>query len=195
LIKIYFSGEDSLYAVIREYVKNAKRRVWAELFWLSSDEIVDLLKDAGRRGVDVKILLDFNSTNEEEWAKGGVMKNVGWGKLRFGSPTFFWAYHLKMGIVDDVVLFGSANWSYSGMIKNREGLIVTDEPEILVRCEQIFSEDWGNGILDLRHIKRRGKFHALLWNLSESLIWKVLRNKGHVRRYCGKEDIEAVASP
>jgi phosphatidylserine/phosphatidylglycerophosphate/cardiolipin synthase-like enzyme len=115
------------------------------------------LEQAGKRGVDVKILLDFNTSTETEWVRDKRIKAVKWGEVRFGNPSFFWTYHLKMAIVDDVVLFGSANWSYSGMVKNREGLLVLEEPNILSECEKVFKEDWDNGLTDVQKIKRAKK--------------------------------------
>jgi phosphatidylserine/phosphatidylglycerophosphate/cardiolipin synthase-like enzyme len=162
MIDIYFSGEDvGLYAVVRAYLLNAKKRIWLEMFNLCSTEIIDLLKREGDSDVDIRMLLDYNNENEKLWIKDGKVREPKWVKIRFGNPNMFWTYHLKMAIVDDTVLFGSANWSYSGMIKNREGLIVTDEPEIVKKCEEIFSTDWDNGLIDLRKAKKASRFFGL----------------------------------
>jgi len=166
MAQIYFSGgEISLYAIVREYLSKAQKRIWLEAFSLSSEEVIDLLKRAGSKGLDVKILLDFNSENEKLWTRNNEAKYLKWAELKFGNPDIFWTYHLKMAIVDNYVLFGSANWSYSGMIKNREGIVVFDEQNILKECERIFSEDWKNGITKLRGVKKRSWFNVLMERL------------------------------
>jgi hypothetical protein len=51
------------------------------------------------------------------------------------------------------------------MIKNREGIVVFDEQNILKECEKVFSEDWKNGITKLRGVKKRSWFNILMEKL------------------------------
>lgn len=155
MVKIFFTGEEeSPYAVIASLIREAKRRIWVEMFLLKHDEIIELLKNAGRRSVEVKILLDGNILNAGIWSLNVKAKKIDWGEIRFGNPDLFWDYHLKMAIIDDVVLFGSGNWSFSGLVKNREGLILIDEPAIVRKCEKIFTFDWMNAKKEIIREKR-----------------------------------------
>ena len=171
-MKIYYSGNDiSLFAVVREYILDAKNRIWVEMFDFSSDEVIDILKrvKARNKDLDIRILLDMNDNNIDKWTRNGRMKRFEWGDVKFCNPTYFWAYHLKLGIVDNIVLFGSANWSYSGLLKNREGIIVIDDESILKESEKVFLQDWNNGVDEVG--KRRVSLHKLM----EKFIVEFLR--------------------
>ena len=162
-MQIYYSGEDiSLFAVLREYLLGAKSRIWIEMYDFSSDEIIDLLKrvKSRKKDLDIRILLDMNDNNIDKWTRNGKLKKTEWAEVKFGNPTYFWSYHLKLAIVDDIVLFGSANWSYSGLLKNREAIMVIDDEKVLKESERIFLQDWSNGVDEVS--KRRKSLHRLM---------------------------------
>jgi phosphatidylserine/phosphatidylglycerophosphate/cardiolipin synthase-like enzyme len=163
VINIYFTGQDiGLYAVIREHLLNAEKRIWIEMYDLSSDEIIDLLKRIGEKAnIDIRILLDLNDNNIDKWTKHGKTKQLKWGEIRFGNPNIFWAYHLKLAIIDDTIIFGSANWSYSGLIKNREAILVIQDKNILNKCTEIFLQDWQNAVTETTK-KKRSILHILM---------------------------------
>jgi phosphatidylserine/phosphatidylglycerophosphate/cardiolipin synthase-like enzyme len=171
-MKAYYSGSEvSLFAVVREYVINAKERIWIEMFDFSSDEVIDILKRVKERNksIDIRILLDMNDNNIDKWTRNGRIKRFEWADVKFGNPVYFWAYHLKLGIVDDIVLFGSANWSYSGLLKNREGIMVIDDKSVLKESEKIFLQDWNNGVDEI------GKRHISLHDAMKKFIVELFR--------------------
>jgi phosphatidylserine/phosphatidylglycerophosphate/cardiolipin synthase-like enzyme len=51
--------------------------------------------------------------------------------------------HRKLAIVDGKRLFASSvNWSYNGLARNEELMLLVEDPAIARKLEGIFAEDW-----------------------------------------------------
>jgi len=51
--------------------------------------------------------------------------------------------HRKLAIVDGKRLFaGSVNWSYNGLARNEELMLLVEDPEIARKLDEIFAGDW-----------------------------------------------------
>jgi len=76
-------------------------------------------------------------------------------EVRFGNPSLFQTYHLKMAIIDNSLLFGTANWTGGGLIRNREGIVLIDyEDEIVRKAVEVFEEDWRAGTTEIKKFKK-----------------------------------------
>jgi phosphatidylserine/phosphatidylglycerophosphate/cardiolipin synthase-like enzyme len=113
------SAEDAILNAIQK----ANSSIFAEMYVLSNQEIIQGFIDAHKRGVDVRVLLDPtnqstgwnpNSESFKKLKKAGVP--VRWYKVDPGSKM-----HTKMALIDkEKLLIGSVNWSHKGMKANRE---------------------------------------------------------------------------
>lgn len=103
----------------------AQASLWIENEEMSDWDIVDALKGAALRGVDVRIIMNNSDSYIEEWNE----LNAAGARVVTGSPLYI---HAKVILVDygtpEAQAFaGSENFSYASLKDNRElGLIFTD---------------------------------------------------------------------
>jgi phosphatidylserine/phosphatidylglycerophosphate/cardiolipin synthase-like enzyme len=117
----------------------ASVRVLAEVYTLTDAEVLAGLAAAKRRGVDVRVLLDpnqaYNRHAFEVLDAAGVP--VRWYPIPRGALL-----HAKVGLFDDELLLGSANWTYSGLDVNHELDIETRDPHAVMAYGSRFETDW-----------------------------------------------------
>lgn len=125
MIKAYFK---ELKPLVLEQIREAKASIQIAVAWFTDQDILDLLVEKRLQGVKVLVLLSNDVKNFEESYSLDFTKlqQIG-GKLVIVETSFM---HHKFCIVDQqVLLTGSANYTYSGFHKNNESIIITDEQE------------------------------------------------------------------
>ena len=134
-------------AVYRE-LQNAQHSIHIVAFELKyyedypdsdQNKIVEALVDAHERGVDVRVIVDEYSkeNNAYEFLKGRGIQ------IRYDSEDV--TTHSKLIIVDGkVVILGSTNFSYYGLEKNHEANILVDAEHVAEYFEGYFEELWPN---------------------------------------------------
>lgn len=128
ILDIYFSPAGNvLYQGILPIIREAEKEIYISIFYLTNKEIIEALINAKNRGVDVKIIQDALSANSmrEKVSKlrtsGILLKVENWG----GKD------HEKNMVIDGkYFVTGSANFSYSGMKKNDENILIFKSSEI-----------------------------------------------------------------
>jgi phosphatidylserine/phosphatidylglycerophosphate/cardiolipin synthase-like enzyme len=107
----------------------------------SPDSLLNLLINASRRGVDVRVILEGGEKHLGKRFRNRIYKTA--ERLKRGGVKVYLeeeglTTHVKMAIVDGKEVFiGSANWTYWGLNKNNES-------NVLIRSEKIasFFEDY-----------------------------------------------------
>jgi phosphatidylserine/phosphatidylglycerophosphate/cardiolipin synthase-like enzyme len=131
-------GEE-IRAMLEGALGRAGRRAWAEVYTFTDPETIAGLAAAKRRGVDVRVLLDpnqsFNRHGYEVLSAAGV--DVRWYPVPRGTLL-----HAKIGLFDDELVLGSANWTLSGLGVNHELDIETEDPAAVVAFATRFAADW-----------------------------------------------------
>ncbi len=125
MIKAYFK---ELKPLVLKQIREAKASIQIAVAWFTDQDILDLLVEKRLQGVKVLVLLSNDVKNFEESYSLDFTKlqQIG-GKLVIVETSFM---HHKFCIVDQqVLLTGSANYTYSGFHKNNESIIITDEQE------------------------------------------------------------------
>lgn len=125
MIKAYFK---ELKPLVLEQIREAKASIQIAVAWFTDQDILDLLVEKRLQGIKVLVLLSNDVKNFEESYSLDFTKlqQIG-GKLVIVETSFM---HHKFCIVDQqVLLTGSANYTYSGFHKNNESIIITDEQE------------------------------------------------------------------
>ena len=117
----------------------AQRRVLAEIYTLTDAEVMAGLAAAHRRGALVRVLLDPNQAyNRHAYsvlASSGV--DVRWYPIPKGALL-----HAKVGVFDNELVLGSANWTLSGLGVNHELDIETQDPHAVAAYGSRFDSDW-----------------------------------------------------
>jgi phosphatidylserine/phosphatidylglycerophosphate/cardiolipin synthase-like enzyme len=128
---------------ILEELKDARESVTLQIYLLTDPEIIQALKDADARGVDVRVLLEENPFG----GAGGQpetfrdLENAGI-EIRWSNPTFTFS-HIKTFVVDNsVAIIMNMNLTRSAFRSNREfGVVTTDQSAVRTAAE-IFESDW-----------------------------------------------------
>ncbi len=131
-------GEE-IRSLLESALIRAKHRALAEVYTLTDPEVIAELVQAHRRGAMVRVLLDPNQAyNLHAFAvlsSGGV--EVRWYPIPRGALL-----HAKIGLFDEELVLGSANWTLSGLGVNHELDIETGDPAAVAEYEARFAADW-----------------------------------------------------
>jgi phosphatidylserine/phosphatidylglycerophosphate/cardiolipin synthase-like enzyme len=131
-------GEE-IRAMLERALGSARRRVLAEVYTLTDPDVIAGLAAAHRRGADVRVLLDpnqpYNRNAYQLLRAAGVA--VRWYPVPIGTLL-----HAKVGLFDEQLVLGSANWTLSGLGANHELDIKTRDPHAVAAYRSRFEADW-----------------------------------------------------
>ena len=126
-------------SMLEKALIHAVRQVLAEVYTLTDPQVIAELVDAHRRGVTVRVLLDPNQAYNVH----------GYAVLRAGGVEVRWypvprgvLLHAKIGLFDDELVLGSANWTLSGLGVNHELDIETGDVGAVAAYAARFAADW-----------------------------------------------------
>lgn len=140
---------------ILEAINGARQSCYVMMFQLTHPEVIEALKAAHQRGVDVRVILDPgihddlipfirkaprgfpNYPAAMELEKAGV--RVRWYKLKPDQDQM----HGKVAVMDQEICFvGSTNWTTNGLANNNETSLEIRGGEAPKRLHQVFVTDW-----------------------------------------------------
>jgi cardiolipin synthase len=139
---LFVEPDDGRAPVLNE-INGARQSITLQIYLLSDREILDALKDANARGVDVRVLLEENPFGGSGNQPGIYDELEGAGiNIRWSNPVFTFS-HIKTFVIDsNVALIMNLNLSKSSFTRNREFGIVTTDPAAVQTASQIFEADW-----------------------------------------------------
>jgi phosphatidylserine/phosphatidylglycerophosphate/cardiolipin synthase-like enzyme len=107
-----------------------------------SNQLIDELIKAKRRGVDVQVILDIRQKSDKttkrnlETAKRLTSAGVG---VIFDMEQI--TTHSKLLIIDEkIIVIGSTNWTYNALTSNHESSIVFDSSETAIELIEFFEK-------------------------------------------------------
>jgi phosphatidylserine/phosphatidylglycerophosphate/cardiolipin synthase-like enzyme len=131
-------GEE-IRAMLEGALVGARHRALAEVYTLTDPDVLAELAQAHRRGLDVRVLLDPNQAYNRH--AFDVLRAAGvpvrWYPIPRGALL-----HAKIGLFDDELVLGSANWTYSGLDVNHELDMKTRDPNAVGAYWARFESDW-----------------------------------------------------
>ena len=138
-IQTIFSPENG--DEIISFIDSAKQSLDIEMYVFTSDKILQALKRASDRGVQVRIILEkrvINSDNQKNYNELKVYGvNVKWASQEYALT------HAKFMILDGkTMLVGSHNFSENAMYKNREASVIIQSANVVDDFRKVFEEDW-----------------------------------------------------
>lgn len=109
------------------------------VFTITDDRITDLIIQAHKRGVLVRIISDDDKASDEgsdidAFSRAGIPVCVD------RSPAHM---HHKFAILDQTFLLnGSFNWTRSASLQNHENLVITDQASLIAGFQREFDRLW-----------------------------------------------------
>lgn len=133
----YFSPGDSCRNKIVSLINNARHKIEICVFTISDNIITQAIIEAHRRGILITIITDNDKAND----KGSDVSRLseeGVTVIYDHSPHHM---HHKFAIFDEKQLLnGSFNWTRSASTVNEENILVINDPLLLSKFSQKFSE-------------------------------------------------------
>jgi phosphatidylserine/phosphatidylglycerophosphate/cardiolipin synthase-like enzyme len=126
-------------SMLEKALIHAVRQVLAEVYTLTDPQVIAELVDAHRRGVTVRVLLDPNQAYN---VHGHAVLRAGGVEVRWYPVPRGVLLHAKIGLFDDELVVGSANWTLSGLGVNHELDIETGDVGAVAAYAARFAADW-----------------------------------------------------
>ena len=135
-VEVYFAPSDEPESQILKAIGSATQNIYIAFFYLTNDSIYKALKEAIKRGVEVKGLFDERGASDNN---SEALRLVRSGNGVIDSLSGL--VHHKFCIIDKkIVIAGSANWSRSAMNRNDENILIIHSPEIAM----LYLAQWNN---------------------------------------------------
>ena len=126
-VEIYFSPKDKVDDRIINLINSSKSYIYIPTFLITHSKIAEALIQAKNRGVDVRVIIDANSTSTRN-SKHALLRSNG---ILLKTENYAGKLHIKSMIIDDKYLVtGSMNFSNSGVNKNDENILVIENSDI-----------------------------------------------------------------
>lgn len=137
--KVAFSpGEECLGDIIYT-LRNARQKIDVCVFTISDDRIFDVMEDAFKRGISVRVITD----NDKQFDKGSDVEKIRSIGIPVKVDCSKGHMHHKFAIVDDQVLInGSYNWTRSAATRNQENVVTTDDGHSVESFKRQFEKLW-----------------------------------------------------
>ena len=138
-VEIYFSPKDKTATRVTQIIRNAKHYIYIPTFLITHKDIADELIGAKQRQVDVRIIIDANSTNTRN-TKHALLRQNG---ILLKTENFAGKLHSKTMIIDDEYLvIGSMNFSNSGEKKNDDNTLIIKNQKLKKAHKDFFLYLW-----------------------------------------------------
>lgn len=132
-------------------LEGARSSIHMYMYLLSDTRVIEALKQAARRGIDVRVILERepfgggagSAQVEQELREAGV-------SVQWGNPAFRYT-HAKAIVIDRsrlIILTG--NLTASTFSKNRDFALLDNHAEDVAEVLRVFEADWGRAGVDLR---------------------------------------------
>ncbi|MDD4151279.1 MAG: phospholipase D-like domain-containing protein [Candidatus Gracilibacteria bacterium] len=176
-IEIASTPDKNLIKKLREKIKNAKSRIYIEMYIFTEKDLRKELINAKKRGIDIQVILEknvymasnLNKQTFDDFSKSGI-------KVTWASSENFALTHTKLMIIDDEIIISTANYSYSSFSKNREFFLFIKDNILLKHLLSIFEADFlqkkeiiYDSNLVLSPYYTRNKFEILLKSAKKSI--------------------------
>ena len=137
--EVFFCPQDNCAEQLIKKIDSAKESLYIAIYSFTHDGIADAVIRAKGRGVDVKVIFDYDmsantSSDDELLASKGVSV-----ARRNGSGIM----HNKFSVIDGaLVATGSFNYSNNADTRNEENLIFIESKKIAQQFNQDFNSIW-----------------------------------------------------
>lgn len=139
-ISAYFSPQDSpIRKQIIPMIREAKEYIYIPIFFITKKELIEELKNAHNRGVEIKIIDDATNAH----SKYSIHKTLREYGIKVKTENYAGKMHTKTIIIDDKYsIIGSMNFTNNGEQRNDENVVIIENKDIAVYLKQCFIYLW-----------------------------------------------------
>ena len=138
-IEVYFSPLYKSASRVTELINNASKYIYIPSYLITHKNIALALITAKKHGIDIKIILDANSSSTRN-TKHKLLRDSG---IPLKFENYAGKLHSKTIIIDDeYIVMGSMNFSNSGENKNDENMLVIKNSELAQNYKEFFLYLW-----------------------------------------------------
>jgi phosphatidylserine/phosphatidylglycerophosphate/cardiolipin synthase-like enzyme len=130
-LDIYFSPDDGVLKSFLDLVSNAQESIYFMAFSFTSDPLGEAVRERAKNGVTVEGVMDADQIKSNIGTEYDAFRQAGLDVRPDGNPGLM---HHKVMIIDEqIVVFGSYNFTNSAEKNNDENLIVVYNSDIAAR--------------------------------------------------------------
>lgn len=139
-INVFFSPKDKIITTqIIPLIDKAKKSIYIPVFFITKKELIDSLKFAHDRGVDIKIINDATNAHSQHT----IHKTLRTYGIKVKTENYAGKIHSKSLIIDDEIsIIGSMNFSNSGENRNDENVMIIYDKDINAFLKSSFVHLW-----------------------------------------------------
>jgi phosphatidylserine/phosphatidylglycerophosphate/cardiolipin synthase-like enzyme len=127
-LEVYFSPEDGVATHLVDLLRSARKSIRILAYSFTSDDLADVVLERARQGVGVTAVFEAQQVASNTGGEYQRLKQAGLDVRLDGNPRNM---HHKVILIDDqIVIFGSYNFTANAEMKNDENLLVIHSPEI-----------------------------------------------------------------
>ena len=132
----YFTPGDLTTAAVCDSINDAAKSVHVMAYSFTSAPIADALCEAGKRGVDVKIIVDSDSVK----GLGSKVEQCRKNCFVYSDDNHAIQHQKTMVIDGRMVIAGSFNWSGAAQFSNSECCLLIESGGLAKRFEDVFAK-------------------------------------------------------
>ena len=142
LVSVYFSPGRDPEGNIVGFIRACEKTLDVAIYSFTSPEICTAVLDADKRGVDVRLILDYDQGYSRfsaytKWLKPAL------GNIQVKFKTAAGLMHNKFAVGDrSAVLTGSYNWTETAEKVNHENLVIIRDKEAVEKFVMEFDYMW-----------------------------------------------------
>jgi len=138
----YFSPKGGCTEAIVKLIESSHDNIDVAIYSFTSRKIAKALIDAHRRGVKVRVIIDYGH-GKSRYCVGPLLEKAGI-EVRYKRGSGGGLMHHKYAVYDDkIVSTGSFNWTGNAEKRNDENLVVIrNDPELARKYEENFEKLW-----------------------------------------------------
>ena len=141
---VAFTPSTAPIKLLKDRIKASKKSVDVIMHHLTFTDLVKELRNAAKRGVQVRVLVNATDRAEHTGAAWNELAAAG-GRIRYKqvNPATYQLMHHKLVIIDGrLMVDGSGNWSGSAFFNNFESYMVIDHPRVMERMRELYHRLW-----------------------------------------------------
>jgi phosphatidylserine/phosphatidylglycerophosphate/cardiolipin synthase-like enzyme len=136
----------SLESRLLQLIAAAVRSIDVTIYQFTSESVRDALRDAARRGVVVRVILDRTQRENEELVEWFEANGV---EARLSSETFTYTHQKTITVDEELTLVSSGNLETRSFATSRNFSVIDRDFEDVRDFDTIFEADWSGGVPDI----------------------------------------------